>query len=81
MGSTNSLNSLLELRARPGIMGAYALKPTKDESPYLKPITMAFENSLVSKQKLQTNIIIRLCKSPTDNNPTRSKATTTLTAH
>ena len=72
MGSTNSLNCLLALRARPGIIGAYALKPTKNKSPYLKPITMAFENSLVIKQRLEANIIVRLCKSPTDIN-TRNK--------
>ena len=73
-GSTNtSLNRILAIRANPGIMGAYALKPTKNESPYLKPITIAFQKSVVIKQRLQANIIVRLCKSPTDNNPRKIK--------
>jgi hypothetical protein len=73
-GSTNtSLNRILAIRANPGIMGAYALKPTKNECPYLKPITIAFEKSVVIKQRLQANIIVRLCKSPTDNNPRKIK--------
>ena len=73
-GSTNSLKRLMAIRACPGIMGAQALKPIKNEPPYLKPITIAFEKSLVIKQRLQANIIVRLCKSPTDNNPRKIKS-------
>jgi hypothetical protein len=63
-GSTNtSFNRVLAIRARPGIMGAYALKPTKNESSFLKPIATAFEKSVVIKQRLQANNNPRKIKS------------------